>query len=199
MLFRSLTLITGSRALVSDANGLPVAATTTATEIGYVNGVTSAIQTQFTGKRAAFANGQLPGTATNDSASAGNVGEYIESIAGFAVFTSSGAWKDFTSISLTAGDWDVTGILVETSAGNASSDIELIVSSTAGNFSTGGVTGSNWVYGKGASPGLDNNTLVIPAYRVSLSGTTTYYLKGIATYAATAPQAGGRLSARRMR
>lgn len=41
------TAITASRALVSDANGIPVHATTTTTEIGYVNGVTSAIQTQL--------------------------------------------------------------------------------------------------------------------------------------------------------
>lgn len=42
--------ITASRALASDANGIPVASATTATELGYVNGVTSAIQTQFSGK-----------------------------------------------------------------------------------------------------------------------------------------------------
>jgi lysophospholipase L1-like esterase len=42
--------ITGNRALASDANGLPVATSTTATELGYVNGVTSAIQTQLNGK-----------------------------------------------------------------------------------------------------------------------------------------------------
>tara|TARA_R100001463_G_scaffold79694_1_gene134101 strand:- start:1302 stop:4577 length:3276 start_codon:yes stop_codon:yes gene_type:complete len=39
--------ITASRALTTDANNYLVAATTTATEIGYVNGVTSAIQTQL--------------------------------------------------------------------------------------------------------------------------------------------------------
>jgi trimeric autotransporter adhesin len=39
--------ITASRALASDANGIPVAVATTATELGYVNGVTSAIQTQL--------------------------------------------------------------------------------------------------------------------------------------------------------
>lgn len=44
------TAITASRALASDANGIPVAATTTTTELNYVNGVTSAIQTQFTAK-----------------------------------------------------------------------------------------------------------------------------------------------------
>lgn len=42
--------ITASRALASDANGIPVASTTTATELGYVNGVTSAIQTQLDAK-----------------------------------------------------------------------------------------------------------------------------------------------------
>lgn len=45
-----LTLITANRALASDANGLPVASSTTATELGYVNGVTSAIQTQINTK-----------------------------------------------------------------------------------------------------------------------------------------------------
>lgn len=42
--------ITGNRALVSDANGLPVHATTTSTEIGYISGVTSAVQTQLNAK-----------------------------------------------------------------------------------------------------------------------------------------------------
>lgn len=47
--------LTASRAVVTDAQGLKVAATTTATEIGYVNGVTSAIQTQINGKQASDA------------------------------------------------------------------------------------------------------------------------------------------------
>jgi len=42
--------ITANRAVISDANGQLLHATTTATEIGYVNGVTSAIQTQLNGK-----------------------------------------------------------------------------------------------------------------------------------------------------
>jgi len=41
------TTVTASRAVATDANGLPVAATTTATELDYVNGVTSAIQMQI--------------------------------------------------------------------------------------------------------------------------------------------------------
>lgn len=42
--------ITASRALVSDVNGIPTHSTVTTTELGYVSGVTSAIQTQLDGK-----------------------------------------------------------------------------------------------------------------------------------------------------
>lgn len=45
-----LAVVTASRALVSSAGGVITAGTTTAAEIGYVNGVTSAIQTQIDGK-----------------------------------------------------------------------------------------------------------------------------------------------------
>lgn len=51
-----LAALTISRAVVTDGSGFVSAATTTATEIGYVNGVTSAIQTQI--------NTKLPTTIT---------------------------------------------------------------------------------------------------------------------------------------
>jgi len=44
------TTVTASRAVVTDANGLPAASATTATELGYVNGSTSNIQTQLDAK-----------------------------------------------------------------------------------------------------------------------------------------------------
>lgn len=47
-----LAALTASRAVVSDGSGNMSAATTTAAEIGYVNGVTSAIQTQLNSKSA---------------------------------------------------------------------------------------------------------------------------------------------------
>ena len=46
-----LAAVTASRALVSDGSGFVSPATTTSTEIGYVNGVTSSIQTQLNGKQ----------------------------------------------------------------------------------------------------------------------------------------------------
>lgn len=46
--------ITGNKALTSDANGLPTASTTTDTELGYLSGTTSSVQTQINGKEATF-------------------------------------------------------------------------------------------------------------------------------------------------
>lgn len=43
--------ITATRALISDANGIPTASATTSTELGHVSGVTSAIQTQLDAKQ----------------------------------------------------------------------------------------------------------------------------------------------------
>lgn len=62
-----LAAITASRALVSDANGLPIAATTTAAEIDFVNGVTSAIQTQLDGKQATLVSGTNIRTVNGNS------------------------------------------------------------------------------------------------------------------------------------
>lgn len=47
-----LAATTASRALVSDVSGFITASAVTATELGYVSGVTSAIQTQLNGKQA---------------------------------------------------------------------------------------------------------------------------------------------------
>lgn len=57
--------ITANRAIVSDANGLPTAAATTATEIGYVNGVTSPLQAQINGKQAVI-TGAATSVTTSD-------------------------------------------------------------------------------------------------------------------------------------
>lgn len=46
-----LAAITANRAIVSDANGLPTHSATTNTEIGYVAGVTSSVQTQINNKQ----------------------------------------------------------------------------------------------------------------------------------------------------
>jgi hypothetical protein len=61
--------ITANRALTSDGNGLPVASAVTDTELGYVSGVTSAIQTQLDGKvdTADFVDRETPTGLINGS------------------------------------------------------------------------------------------------------------------------------------
>lgn len=56
--------ITANRALTSNASGIPVASSVTDTELNYVSGVTSAIQTQLNGK-ANTALSNLASTAVN--------------------------------------------------------------------------------------------------------------------------------------
>lgn len=75
----ALAAVTASRALASDASGYPVAATTTAVELGYVNGVTSAIQTQLNSKQATLTIGNLTDAGTDGITVTGGTGSVIGS------------------------------------------------------------------------------------------------------------------------
>jgi hypothetical protein len=56
--------ITSSRALISDANGIPTHSSVTSTELGYVSGVSSAIQTQINAKASNFSIVAVSGDVT---------------------------------------------------------------------------------------------------------------------------------------
>ena len=63
-----ITGLTASRALVSDTSGRPAVSSVTSTELGYLDGVTSAIQTQLNGKAASshtHAATSITGLTTN--------------------------------------------------------------------------------------------------------------------------------------
>ncbi len=216
-----LTAITASRALASDANGLPVAATTTATELGYVNGVTSAIQTQL-GTKAPLASPTftgtvttpglsstdniafspttkgITGTTTNDNAAAGNVGESVRGYSAGHNATGTGQWFDVTSISLTAGDWDIAGQINFNLAGATATQMNGGVSITTGNSATGLTLGDNWLQ-TSVPNSIFDTSVCVASYRLSLSGPTTVYLKGNIAFSAGTPNAYGRISARRVR
>src|ERR1700716_2012808 len=86
-----------------------------ANEVVSVAGRTGAVVlavADVTGAQAALTAGQLPGEPAAGSATAGNVGEYIESVvvSGSAVALTTGVDKTITSISLTAGDWDIDAV-----------------------------------------------------------------------------------------
>ena len=149
-------------------------------------------------------SGPLTGTTTNDSAPAGNVGEYKESVlsAGTSVGT-SGQYFDLTSLALTPGDWDVTLITVYYSNGSVitSPNLEIGIGTVAGNDPTGFVAGSSSSYYiVNAISTSDYITLTVPNYRISLSGNKPYYAKGyISSYSGATPKYYCRFSARRVR
>lgn len=140
------------------------------------------------------------GTNTNDSAAAGYFGEYIESVISSAtnVPAASSQYGDATSISLTAGDWDVTFSVLVNTNGATSTQIIGGISTTSGNSSTGLVTGSNALASAGPTSG-NGASVTVANYRVSLSGTTTHYAKLFVAYTVATPQYTCRLSARRVR
>ncbi|MGZ3771816.1 MAG: beta strand repeat-containing protein [Bdellovibrio sp.] len=73
--------ITASRALISDVNGIPTQSAVTSTELGYVSGVTSSIQTQINGKQAT--GNYITGLTGDVSASGpGSVGATVNSVGG---------------------------------------------------------------------------------------------------------------------
>lgn len=76
--------ITAARALISDVNGIPTHSVVTATELAFISGVTSAIQTQFSGKQNNIITTQgdlIVGNASNvaDRLPIGTSGLYLKS------------------------------------------------------------------------------------------------------------------------
>jgi len=146
--------------------------------------------------------GQLKGkgTATNDSAASGYIGEYTESVIGNTNMPTTTTFGDLTSISLTAGDWDVScaAIFVKNLATSWGVNY-LGVTATAGNSSTGVVYGSNMVFMDVPVANL-YEALSLSSIRVSISTTTTYYLKTYGVYSGGQEIVyGARISARRVR
>lgn len=143
----------------------------------------------------------IKGTTTNDSALTGVVGEWITGTVGNVNTPATGAYGDATSISLTAGDWDVSATLIfpRNTATWTRADCGWSVNS--GNNSSGLGAGTYAVNIWASSSSTPNYlTCVTPPYRLSINATTTVYLKMMATFSAGQPQTdGGVITARRVR
>lgn len=109
--------ITGGRALISDANGVPTHATTTATEIGYVNGVTSAIQTQLDGKWSLTGNSVTAGSQFFGSTNNVSV-KYITNNTFRGSIDSTGLWRHFGRLNVNSPTDDANAALVVSNVGN---------------------------------------------------------------------------------
>jgi len=141
-------------------------------------------------------------TTTNNNAAAGSVGEVISSVVdqSSAVSITTGTAKDITSISLTAGDWDVFGSIGIT--GNSttipSSYIGLINSAVNLTPPAFGALTSQWLNVSIATLGTYIGCDVQGIY-FRLSGTTTIYLVGFGNFTVSTAAMFGSIHARRRR
>ena len=144
----------------------------------------------------------LMGTTTNDNACTGCYGEYKSSAAiVLANFATSTQYSDVASISLTAGDWDVTACLNAYNNGATGTNFFVGISSTSGNSGAGMTQGVELLgsHFASATDATGNASQCIPSLRISLSSTKTYYLKSRGSYTIGTPQKLGNISARRAR
>jgi len=146
------------------------------------------------------ATGGINGTVTNDSAAAGKVGEAVRAVVtSFTNFAATATWGNVTSISLTAGDWDVTGLLYyQLNGATSAGAYEVAISLFSGNTTTDHSAGDNVMDGPFPTVAL-NQSISVPVWRVSVASTTTVFLKALGVYTVGNPRYVGRISARRIR
>ncbi len=150
--------------------------------------------------------GGIVGTTTNDNADAGKVGEVISSVLLIAseVTLTSLVAANLTSISLTAGDWDVWGeIWFDAASTTVTSSIAGAINTASATFPTVPAVGTSvsciaYTGIAQGTVGVQQN-LPVSMARISLSGTTTIYLNARAGFATSTMKAYGRIVARRAR
>jgi hypothetical protein len=140
------------------------------------------------------------GVPNNSSAAAGYVGEYIVgSNTASTNYSATGVWGNYTSVTLTAGDWDVTiNAQATIGAGGTQTYFEIGLSAESGATFTDGVAGVN-KFGALPPTSSADSSISMANYRLSISAGNTYYMKFRAGWATTNPTMRATCSARRVR
>ena len=142
----------------------------------------------------------IVGTTTNNSAQAGSIGEYIAAtvVLGSAVATTSNTPVNVTSISLTAGDWDVRGRLCHVGAGtNNYTQLRGAITSSSATISA--ADPGEVSQGVPVNSSVTDPQFPLPTVRFSLSSTTTIYLVSYSVWTGSTLGSYGEISARRVR
>lgn len=176
-----------------------VALGTLATQNGTFSGISSGTNTgdQTTNT--------LTASATNDNAPAGFLGEYptVGSVAiGSPVSLATDTAKTITSISLTAGDWDVTAIGGFTGVASTSVTYYLVSISITNNTEDSGNDAEvrdSYPAGQLKFAVVNQMRFAVPTRRISVSGTTTVYLVEQIGFSAGTASGFGQIHARRVR
>lgn len=117
-------------------------------------------------------------------------------------FTTTATYQNITSISLPAGEWDISAFFTYNSNSatiTAASNAIFVISTTTAS-ATGATEGVNISYvPQAALLGTSKFTDVISPYRVVLGSTTTYYLNAQATFTIGNPQFVGSIKATKLK
>lgn len=140
----------------------------------------------------------IVGTATNDNATAGNIGQIVSSLVatGSAVSLTTATTANVTSISLTAGDWDVEGNVNFNLSGATATAFSAGITATSATMPT---DGSEVASGVITTTATGVNGITLPRKRISIAATTTVYLVVNSTFSAGTETAFGAITARRVR
>lgn len=147
------------------------------------------------------------GTITNDNAAAGHVGEEKISTVAFAnvVSETTATPVNVTSLALTPGDWDVSGVINRSLGGVTATVYAGAISPTTGAIPAqagGSGVGADSVVTQSATHGTTitgNFITAIGPVRVSIAATTTIYLVAADTFSAGTVGVFGTIRARRVR
>lgn len=137
----------------------------------------------------------IKGTAAADNANAGSVGEYLSNSA-TGISLSTSVTTNITSMTLSAGDWDVSGVITFIPAGSTTAT--LYQASTSTTSGTNGPLGAASLIQASFAAGL-NQSVIAPAQRINVSSSTTVYLLGTASFSVSTMTANGFIRARRIR
>lgn len=185
--------------LVAGASGVP--SRLAASTAGYPlisNGVAAAPTYQV------LTSDMVYGTQTNSSATAGYIGEPADGIQSTATnYTTTATYQQVTSMTLAPGDWEIcaSGTLIANSSTLTGTSNCIFVISTTTASAAGSTVGRNIVkINQGLLTGTGaEQSVSIPPYRVSISGSTTYYFNSQSTFTVGNPQFVGSIHAKRTR
>jgi hypothetical protein len=137
----------------------------------------------------------IVGTISGGNAAAGSVGEYLTATTSGTSLTSAAA-ANCTSVSLTAGDWDVRGVVKFTPAGTTNpAGVIAGISTTSATVGTDDTTqGFNLTFATGTPI-----RIATPVVRINVSSTTTVYLVGLGIFTVSTETCDGYIRARRVR
>src|SRR5204863_7730734 len=125
--------------------------------------------------------------------------EYISSVMALVDFNTgnTGVWSDCASVTLTAGDWDLTGWYVWRCNSGTCTEIDIGISATSGNSFPDDSYSTNHLLASTVSATVAQSALIANV-RKSISTTTTFYMKCQTTFSSGTPKyRGGQLLARR--